>query len=363
MSNQPYYPPYDQSESSQGHQSSRSNYPQQAYNQYSQSPYGHMGYADMSQSGQRYSQTMQYPQDSVDGGQYINQDGYAVPSFSPTAATFAQSHSYGPPASADAMTYRRRYEPTSALPSEPRNPMPRHPSGEVPMASVHEAREFVPVPSQPFYESNAPVSRPTSGRSPNIGQSTSALALERPYVCDICQTRFARHHDCRRHRETHVVNASGEKPHHCVVCGKVSVAERHTNQKGCDINAASASTPARSSRSSSSSSPQQVPATFYPVSNLPQMSGSGHPGLHVRCSLYSYAPCPCIASQATETSGPEKITHRLRSIAGMNKQARIWQARGEISGYPSCSGLVENVVFSLRGHAFPRLGQFDVMAF
>ncbi|CAE6436964.1 unnamed protein product [Rhizoctonia solani] len=280
MSNQPYYPPYDQSESSQGHQSSRSNYPQQAYNQYSQSPYGHMGYADMSQSGQRYSQTMQYPQDSVDGGQYINQDGYAVPSFSPTAATFAQSHSYGPPASADAMTYRRRYEPTSALPSEPRNPMPRHPSGEVPMASVHEAREFVPVPSQPFYESNAPVSRPTSGRSPNIGQSTSALALERPYVCDICQTRFARHHDCRRHRETHVVNASGEKPHHCVVCGKSftrkDALKRHTNQKGCDINAASASTPARSSRSSSSSSPQQVPATFYPVSNLPQMSGSGH---------------------------------------------------------------------------------------
>ncbi|QRW24301.1 C2H2 zinc finger [Rhizoctonia solani] len=178
-----------------------------------------MGYADMSQSGQRYSQTMQYPQDSVDGGQYINQDVSLL----------------WPPASADAMTYRRRYEPTSALPSEPRNPMPRHPSGEVPMASVHEAREFVPVPSQPFYESNAPVSRPTSGRSPNIGQSTSALALERPYVCDICQTRFARHHDCRRHRETHVVNASGEKPHHCVVCGKSftrkDALKRHTNQK------------------------------------------------------------------------------------------------------------------------------------
>ncbi|KAF8748469.1 hypothetical protein RHS01_10801 [Rhizoctonia solani] len=286
MSNQPYYPPYDQSESSQGHQSSRSNYPQQAYNQYSQSPYGHMGYADMSQSGQRYSQTMQYPQDSVDGGQYINQDGYAVPSFSPTAATFAQSHSYGPPASADAMTYRRRYEPTSALPSEPRNPMPRHPVARYlwrlfmkhgslyhmyNLSRFHFAFETNLYPEMEIT---------ASGRSPNIGQSTSALALERPYVCDICQTRFARHHDCRRHRETHVVNASGEKPHHCVVCGKSftrkDALKRHTNQKGCDINAASASTPARSSRSSSSSSPQQVPATFYPVSNLPQMSGSGH---------------------------------------------------------------------------------------
>ncbi|CAE6390568.1 unnamed protein product [Rhizoctonia solani] len=285
MSSQPYYPPYDQSASSQGSQSSRPNYSQPAYGQYNQPTYSHMGYADMPQSGQRYSQTpLQYPPDSVDCVQYMNQDGYAAPSLSPTAATFAaQSHSYGSPTNTDAMTYRRRYQSTSGiLPAEPRNPMPRHPSGEVPMASMHEARDFVSVPSQPFYESNAPVARPAaSGRSPNVGQSTSALALERPYVCDICQTRFARHHDCRRHRETHVVNASGEKPHHCVVCGKSftrkDALKRHTNQKGCDINAASSSsTPSRSSRSSSSSSPQQVPATFYPISNLPQASGSGH---------------------------------------------------------------------------------------
>ncbi|CCO31649.1 hypothetical protein BN14_05696 [Rhizoctonia solani AG-1 IB] len=224
MSSQPYYPSYDQSASSQGSQSSRSSYSQPVYGQYNQQTYGHMGYGDISQPGQRYSQApLQYPSDSVEGAQYMNQEGYAPPSFSPTAATFAsQSHSYGPPADADAMTYRRRYQSTSGiLPSEPRNPMPRHPSGEVPMASMHEPREFVAVPSQPFYEPSAPVSRPAaSGRSPTVGQPTSALALERPYVCDICQTRFARHHDCRRHRETHAVNASGEKPHHCVVCGK-----------------------------------------------------------------------------------------------------------------------------------------------
>ncbi|CUA70536.1 hypothetical protein RSOLAG22IIIB_08951 [Rhizoctonia solani] len=283
MSSQPYYPPYDASASPQGSPSSRPNYSQPVYNQYNQPNYGHMGYADMSQSGQRYTQPLQYPSDSAGGVQYMNHDSYVAPSFSPTAATFAQSHSYGP-TTTDGMTYRRRYQSTSAVvPTEPRHPMPRHPSGEIPMAPMHEGREFVPVPSQPFHESSAPVARPgASGRSSNAGQSatTSALALERPYVCDICQTRFARHHDCRRHRETHVVNASGEKPHHCVVCGKSftrkDALKRHTNQKGCDINAASANAPARSSRSSSSASPQQAPATFYPVSNLPHGSGSGH---------------------------------------------------------------------------------------
>ncbi|KAG8727446.1 hypothetical protein FRC11_013154, partial [Ceratobasidium sp. 423] len=222
MSGQPYYPPYDPSASPQGSQSSRSNYPQPVYGQYNQPTYGHMGFADMPQSGQRYPQMpVQYSPDSADGRQYMNHDGYAAPSFSPTADTFAQSHSY--PANADATTYRRRYQSTSAvLPSDSRHPMPRHPSGELPMASMHEGREFIPVPSQPFYEPNASVG-PASARNSNVGQSsssTSALALEKPYVCDICQTRFARHHDCRRHRETHVVNASGEKPHHCVVCGK-----------------------------------------------------------------------------------------------------------------------------------------------
>ncbi|KAJ1305701.1 hypothetical protein OPQ81_010436 [Rhizoctonia solani] len=282
MSSQPYYPPYDPSVSPQTSQSSRSGYPQPVFNQYNQPTFGQMGFADMSQSGQRYSQvSSQYSSGSTDGGQYVNHEGYSAPSFSPSAATFAQSHSYGTPTSTEAMTYRRRYSSTSgALPSEPRNPMPRHPSGELPMAPMHEGREFVPVPSQPFYEQNAPTARPTSARSSSIGQSstTSALALEKPYVCDICQTRFARHHDCRRHRETHVVNASGEKPHHCVVCGKSftrkDALKRHTNQKGCDINAAASTTPARSSRSSSSASPQQVPATFYPVSNLPHGSGS-----------------------------------------------------------------------------------------
>ncbi|CAE6455572.1 unnamed protein product [Rhizoctonia solani] len=280
MSSQPYYPPYDPSASSQGSQSSRSRYPQPAYGQYNQPTYGHMGYADMPQSGQRYSQMpVQYSPDSADDGQYMNHEGYAAPSLSPVAATFAQSDSY--PADANTMTYRPRHQSTSAiLPSGSRHPMPRHPSGELPMASMHEGREFIPVPSQPFYDSNAPVARPVaSGRGSNVGQtssSTSALALEKPYVCDICQTRFARHHDCRRHRETHVVNASGEKPHHCVVCGKSftrkDALKRHTNQKGCDINAATSSTPARSSRSSSSASP---PATFYPISNLPH--GSGQP--------------------------------------------------------------------------------------
>ncbi|KDN42543.1 hypothetical protein RSAG8_06686, partial [Rhizoctonia solani AG-8 WAC10335] len=280
MSNQPYYPPYDSSASSQGSQSSRSSYPQPVYSQYNQPTYGQMGYADMAQSGQRYSQMPpQYPSDSAEGVQY-NHEGYAAPSFSPTATTFAQSHSYA--GNTDAMTYRRRYQSTSAiLPAEPRHPMPRHPSGELPMAPMHE-QEFIPVPSQPFHESNAPAIRPVASiRSSNVGQSptTSALALEKPYICDICQTRFARHHDCRRHRETHVVNASGEKPHHCVVCGKSftrkDALKRHTNQKGCDINAPSANAPARSSRSSSSASPQQVHATFYPVSNLPHGSGSG----------------------------------------------------------------------------------------
>ncbi|CAE6475434.1 unnamed protein product [Rhizoctonia solani] len=275
MSNQPYYTPYTPSASSQGSQSSRSNYPQQVYGQ---PTYGHMGYADIPQSGQRYAQMpLQYPSDSAEGVRYVNQEGYAAPSFSPTAATFAQSHSYGPP-DTDAMTYRRRYQSTSAvMPSEPRHPMPRHPSGELPMAPMPEGRDFVPVPSQPFQESSAPAPRAAaSSRSSNVGQSptTSALALEKPYVCDICQTRFARHHDCRRHRETHVVNASGEKPHHCVVCGKSftrkDALKRHTNQKGCDINAAS--TPARSSRSSSSASPQHVP--IYPVGNM-YGSGSG----------------------------------------------------------------------------------------
>ncbi|KAL5631830.1 hypothetical protein ACGC1H_000019 [Rhizoctonia solani] len=278
MSSQPYYPPYDPSASPQSSQSSRSNYPQPVYNQYNQQAYGHMGYTDMPQSG-RYSQMpLQYPPESAEGAQYMNQDGYAPPSFSPTAATFAQSHSYGP-ANADAMTYRRRYQSTSAvMPAGSRHPTPRHPSGEVPMAPMPEGREFVPVPSQPFHESNAPVVRPAASRSSNVGQSptTSALALEKPYVCDICQTRFARHHDCRRHRETHVVNASGEKPHHCVVCGKSftrkDALKRHTNQKGCDINAAPANAPARSSRSSSSASPQQTPATFFPVGNLPHGS-------------------------------------------------------------------------------------------
>ncbi|CAE6456657.1 unnamed protein product [Rhizoctonia solani] len=285
MSGQPYYPPYDPSASSQGSQSSRSNYPQPAYGQYNQPSYGHMGFADMPQSGQRYSQVpMQYAADSTDNGQYMNHDGYVAPSFSPTAATFAQSHSYGTEANSDANIYRRRYVSTSAvLPPGPRNPMPRHPSGEHSMAPMHEGREFVPVPSQPFHESNTPVPRPVaSSRSSNTGQSstTSALALERPYVCDICQTRFARHHDCRRHRETHAVNASGEKPHHCVVCGKSftrkDALKRHTNQKGCDINAVSSNASARSPRSSSSASPQQAPATFYPVSNLPHGSGSIH---------------------------------------------------------------------------------------
>ncbi|KAG9075302.1 hypothetical protein FS749_013039, partial [Ceratobasidium sp. UAMH 11750] len=78
-----------------------------------------------------------------------------------------------------------------------------------------------------------------------------------------------------RHRETHAVNASGEKPHHCVVCGKSftrkDALKRHTNQKGCDtIIAGGHQTSSRSTRSSAS--PQQTGSPFYPIGSLPHGS-------------------------------------------------------------------------------------------
>ncbi|KAB5591134.1 hypothetical protein CTheo_5422 [Ceratobasidium theobromae] len=285
------FPPFDSSAPSHTPSSARPGYPHPVFSHYDQPAFGQMGYSDMS-TGPRFSQMpLQYSSDSSNGtgsGQYVNQESYAAPSFSPTADQFAQStQPFGASPNSGAMTFapsRRRHQSTSAvLSSGSRHPMPRHPSGEAQMPSVQEGHDYVPsqAPPQQFYDSNAPAPRQASTRGSSTNQSltTSALALEKPYVCDICQTRFARHHDCRRHRETHVVNASGEKPHHCVVCGKSftrkDALKRHTNQKGCDINAAASNNVSlRSSHSSSSSSPQQVAGNFYPVSNLPHSSSA-----------------------------------------------------------------------------------------
>ncbi|KAF8606116.1 hypothetical protein BDV93DRAFT_520973 [Ceratobasidium sp. AG-I] len=291
------FTPYDSSAPSHTSPPPRPVYNQPVYGAYDQPAYGHMGYADMPQSGQRYNPAMQnvqgYPSATSatpGSGPYPNQqDMYTGPSFSPTSSHFAPQiqDQYTPESDPNAMTYtasRRRYQSTSGvLPSDSRYPMPRRTSAESHMPMVNEGYDYVPsqAPSlgYPPEEADSHMLRHASVRSSSTGHSltTSALALEKPYECDICHTRFARHHDCRRHRETHAVNASGEKPHHCVVCGKSftrkDALKRHSNQKGCDISMAPANF-GSSSHSSSSASPQQSGATFYPVASLPHGSGS-----------------------------------------------------------------------------------------
>ncbi|KAG9123627.1 hypothetical protein FRC07_014456, partial [Ceratobasidium sp. 392] len=232
---------------------------QPQYNAYDQPAYSAMGYGDLPQQ-----HTLRYP--TTQGLQYPPQnDQYVAPSFSPTASQFAaQAYASGAGPNPDAMSYpatsRRRYQSTGgALPShgDARYPMPRRPSVDIHMPTMQESFEFVPS-QQPD-----PTPAPRPGRSSSSGAITSAadsaLALEKP-----------------RHRETHAVNASGEKPHHCVVCGKSftrkDALKRHTNQKGCDITMGG-SAPQSSSRSSrSSSSPQQIAGTFYPIGSLPHSS-------------------------------------------------------------------------------------------
>lgn len=160
------FPPFDSSAPSHA-PSARNAYPQPVYGSYDQHGYGHMGYGDMPQSDQRYHSQMplQYPSEAAGtpsgSGQY---DSYGGPSFSPTSAQFA-ADAYGAVPNSDAMTYtpRRRHQSASAvnLSSESRYPAPRRPSGEGHMPAVQEGYEFVPsqVPSQPYYDPNAPSSR------------------------------------------------------------------------------------------------------------------------------------------------------------------------------------------------------------
>jgi len=70
--------------------------------------------------------------------------------------------------------------------------------------------------------------------SVNVASTQYPSSPSRPFACDMCALSFSRHHDLRRHRDTH----TGDKPYSCNGgCGKTftrkDALKRHQVVKGC----------------------------------------------------------------------------------------------------------------------------------
>lgn len=177
---------------------------------------------DHSPSSPLSSQTGDHPGYVVDQGNY-----YSTTSFSHPMNPFSRS----------------QFPPDRITPQTMQRHRVSHTFQQSPHMQVDSQSQFTHIrsrsPTQASYTHSAPLAIP---RHPPSYEQPQAISIspqfpatsKRPFTCDLCSFSFNRHHDLKRHRETH----TGEKPFFCNGgCGKTftrkDALKRHQLVKGC----------------------------------------------------------------------------------------------------------------------------------